>query len=183
MRTRGDDGCYGSCLPACLAKQSLLPYKLRTKIRLEIAIDRPLAEISAAVEEALGRPAEGGPQLDFVILEHIRGVSVNVQARERADGPLLSACYKLLSDAGDDSRCEALYEYADVPARGLLGKLTASTADNRPLLQWAKADVRAVGTAIGEAERERLARERGSAAADAPQQRLKVKVEAKITPV
>ncbi len=66
--------------------------------------------------------------------------------------------------------------------RSLLGTVTASTADNRPLLEWAKADVRAVGTAIGEAERERLARERSSAAADAPQPRLKVKVEAKITP-
>src|SRR6058998_2039691 len=105
MRTRGDDGCYGSCLPACLAKQSLPPYKLRTKIRLEIAIDRPLAEISAAVEQALGRPAERGPQLDFVVLERITGVSVDVQARERANGPLLSAHYKLLSDAGGGSRC------------------------------------------------------------------------------
>jgi hypothetical protein len=152
------------------------------KIRLEIAIDRPLAEISAAVEGALGRPAEGGPQLDFVILDRITGVSVNVQARERANGPLLSANYKVLSDAGGGSRCEALYAYADSPARGLLGKLTTSTPDNRPLLDWAKADVRAVGTAIGEAERERLARERSSAAAAAPHTSLKVKVEAKITP-
>jgi len=130
----------------------------------------------------LGRPAEGGPQLDFVILERVTGVSVSVQARERVDGPLLSAFYKLVSDAGGGSRCEALYAYADSPGRGLLGKLTASTADNRPLLEWAKADVRAVGTAIGEAERERLAQERSSAAADAPDTRLKVKVEAKITP-
>jgi hypothetical protein len=151
-------------------------------IRLEIAIDRPLAEISAAVEGALGRPAEGGPQLDFVILERITGVSVKVQARERANGPLLSANYKLISDAGGGSRCEALYAYADTPAGGLLGKLTASTLDNKPLLEWAKADVRAVGMAIGEGERERLARERSSAAADAPDTRLKVKVQAKITP-
>jgi len=152
------------------------------KIRLEIAIDRPLAEISAAVEEALGRPADGGPQLDFVILERITGVSVKVQARERANGPLLSANYKLFSDAGGRSRCEALYAYADSSAGGLLGKLTASPSDNKPLLEWAKADVRAVGRAIGEGERERLARERGAAAADAPHASLKVKVEAKITP-
>ena len=131
---------------------------------------------------ALGRPAEGGPQLDFVVLERISGVSVNVQARERANGPLISANYKLIPDAGGGSRCEALYGYADSPAGGLLGKLTSSTADNRPLLAWAKADVRAVGLAIGEAERERLARERGSAPADTPDARLKVKVDAKITP-
>jgi hypothetical protein len=131
---------------------------------------------------ALARPAEGGPQLDFVILERISGVSVTVQARERANGPLLSANYRLLSDGGGGSRCEALYAYADSPAGGLLGKLTASTADNRPLLAWAKADVRAVGLAIGEAERERLAQARGSAAADAPHARLKVNVQAKITP-
>jgi len=171
-------------LPASLSGQRQRCWRTnsRTKIRLEIAIDRPLAEISAAVEQALGRPAERGPQLDFVVLERITGVSVDVQARERANGPLLSAHYKLLSDAGGGSRCEALYAYADPPARGLLGTVTALTADNRPLLEWAKADVRAVGTAIGEAERERLARERSSAAADAPQPRLKVKVEAKITP-
>lgn len=53
---------------------------------------------------------------------------------------------------------------------------------SKPLLEWAKADVRAVGRAIGEGERERLARERGAAAADAPHAGLKVKVEAKITP-
>lgn len=152
------------------------------KIRLEIAIDRPLAEISAAVEAALGRPAEGGPQLDFVILERVTGVNVKVQARERANGPLLDANYELISDGGGGSRCEVLYGYADSPARGLLGKLTASTSDNGPLLAWAKADVHAVGLAIGEAERERLAQERGSAAADAPHASLKVKVEAKITP-
>ena len=75
-----------------------------------------------------------------------------------------------------------MYAYADSPAGGLLGKLTDSTADNRPLLAWAKADVRAVGLAIGEAERERLAQARGSAAADAPHASLKVNVQAKITP-